>query len=286
MDRVLLLAPALLLLASMVILFIVYCALCWSGRAPEVRGLKHNQLLGPFMARFLVWVLGPLERALIGRVTPNTITAISLLLCVASGVAAGTGHLGTSVWLYAFGGILDILDGRLARLTNHQTKSGALFDSVSDRWAEIFVFSGYAWYLRESPWLFAVLAALGASMMVSYTRARAEGLGVELSGGIMQRAERILLITGGTMVAAWYGSAPMHVDLIVPVLGVTMTLCAAASLGTALNRWRVAYRALAALDAKTGEVPKRQPVPPPATPEYVPAKLRETGDLAPAAPRI
>ena len=83
--------------------------------------------------------------------------------------------------------------------------AGALFDSVSDRWGELFVFAGYVWFLHDSPWLLAVMAAIGGSMMVSYTRARAEGLGVELAGGVMQRAERIVLVAGGTLIAAWYG---------------------------------------------------------------------------------
>ena len=83
-------------------------------------------------------------------------------MCAATGVAAGLGHLGAAVWLYAFAGILDVLDGRLARLANRQTAAGALFDSVSDRWGELFVFTGYAWYLHETPWLLAVIGAIGA----------------------------------------------------------------------------------------------------------------------------
>ena len=76
---------------------------------------------------------------------------------------------------------------------------------MSDRWGELFVFAGYAWLLRDSGWLLAVIAAMGGSLMVSYTRARAEGLGVELAGGMMQRAERIMLVAIGTVIAAWYG---------------------------------------------------------------------------------
>ena len=123
-----------------------------------------------------------------------------------TGVAAGSASSARRVWLYAFAGILDVLDGRLARLAGKQTAAGALFDSVSDRWGELFVFAGYAWYLHDSPWLLAVMGAIGGSMMVSYTRARAEGLGVALSGGMMQRAERIVLVAGGTLIAAWYGA--------------------------------------------------------------------------------
>jgi CDP-diacylglycerol---glycerol-3-phosphate 3-phosphatidyltransferase len=224
--------------------FVIYCALCVAGRPPAIKNVKHNQFFGLFFARFLVWLIGPLERLLIGRVSPNAITVASLLLCAITGAAVALGHLAGAVWLYVFAGILDVLDGRLARLTNQQTQAGALFDSVSDRWGELFVFAGFTWYLHDSVWLLAVLAATGGSMMVSYTRARAESLGVDQSGGVMQRAERIVLVVGGTMIAAWYGSNADTASLVGPILGVTMLICGVASTGTAINRWVHAYREL------------------------------------------
>ena len=244
MDRFYLLAPAMLLLATFCLTFAVYCLLCATGRAPAVHNVKHNQLLGLFFARFLVWMIGPLERLLIGRVSPNVITASSLLLCGVTGAAVALGHLPGAVWIYAFAGILDVLDGRLARLANQQTPAGALFDSVSDRWGELFVFAGYLWFLHDSPWLLAVMSAVGGSMMVSYTRARAEGLGVELAGGMMQRAERIVLVAGGTLIAAWYGGDLDTTSLVEPIIGVTMLICGVASTVTAVNRWVIAYREL------------------------------------------
>ena len=276
MDRFYLLAPALLLFATMLIALVVYSGLCAFGRAPKLDAVKHNQLLGPFMAGYLVWLISPIERALVGRVSPNSITAMSLVCCAATGVAAALGHFGSAVWLYTLGGILDILDGRLARLTGVQTKSGALFDSVSDRWAEMFVFAGYAWYLHDTPWLFAVLGAMGGSLMVSYTRARAEGLGIELHGGMMQRAERILLTTLGTLVAGWF--APHAVT----ILGVVMLICAVTCSATALNRWIVAYRALVEIDRTVPSVAKPRTAPPTTVPELVvvPSKLRESAELA------
>lgn len=281
MDRIYLLAPALLLLATMSIALVVYSGLCAAGRAPEIHGAKHNQILGPFWARYLVWLIGPLERLLVGRVSPNVITAISLLLCAVSGVEAALGALGGAAWIYALAGILDVLDGRLARLTNQQTKSGALFDSVSDRWGELFVFGGYAWFLRDTPWLLAVLGATGSSMMVSYTRARAEGLGVELSGGLMQRAERILLVTVGTLVAGWFAADPGTAWLTAPILGVTMLVCSVASTATAVSRWILAFRELARRDAAAAPVavPVPAPAPAAAAAHYIPAKLRESAEL-------
>ena len=248
MVRLYLLAPALALLVTFVVAFIVYAALCATGRPPAVRAAKHNELFGPFFANFLVWVIGPVERLLIGRVSPNAVTSASLALCAVTGVAAALGHLPGAVWLYAFAGILDVLDGRLARQTGQQTAAGALFDSVADRWGELFVFAGYGWFLHDSLWVLAVFAALGGSTMVSYTRARAEGLGVtSVKGGLMQRAERIVLVAGGTLIAAWYGVDDMQTATT--IIGATMLLCGVASTGTALNRWVTAYRELSAREA-------------------------------------
>ena len=260
MDRFYLLAPAFILAAYMLAAFLVYCGLYAIGRPPQLAAVKHNQLLGPFMAGYLVWLMGPVERALIGRVSPNMITAVSLVMCGITGLAAGLGMLATAVWLYTVAGILDVLDGRLARISGKQTSAGALFDSVSDRWGELFVFAGFAWFLRETPWLLAVLGAFGASMMVSYTRARAEGLGIELSGGMMQRAERILLVVGGTFGAVLYGNA----EATPAIIGITMLITAATSTATAVSRWIVAFRILAKREEKVVvvEQPAAMPLPP------------------------
>ena len=260
MDRFYLLVPLLALAGAFVFAFVVYCGLYLVGRPPRMVAVKHNQLLGPFLAGFVVWLIGPVERLLIGRVAPNAITAVSLLCCALTGVAAAFGQLDGAVYLYIVAGFLDILDGRLARLGGRQTAAGALFDSVSDRWGELFVFVGYAWLLHESVWLLAVIGAFGASMMVSYTRARAEGLGIDLSGGVMQRAERIVLVVGGTMVAVLYGS-----DAAPTVLGFTMLICTATSTATAINRWIHAFRELAKrqVEPVVVEEPAAMPMPSP-----------------------
>jgi CDP-diacylglycerol--glycerol-3-phosphate 3-phosphatidyltransferase len=284
-DRFYLLAPAMLLAATFSLAFVVYGVMCAMGRPPVIENVKHNQVLGAFFARFLVWLIGPLERLLIGRVSPNVITATSLVMCGITGAAVALGHLPGAVWLYAFAGILDVLDGRLARLANQQTAAGALFDSVSDRWGELFVFTGYVWYLHDSPWLLAVIAAIGGSMMVSYTRARAEGLGIALSGGIMQRAERIVLVAGGTLIAAWYGGDFDSAGLVEPILGATMLICGVASTGTAVNRWLIGYRELVKRSevAPEAELPAQLPVIAPSVPAaarvLLPAHVRKVAPL-------
>jgi len=236
-------------------------ARCVAGKPPDTGEVKHNLVFGRFFARFLVWLIGPIERALIGRVSANAITAAALALCAIAGVAVADGRLASAAWLFAIAGILDVLDGRLARHAQHATPAGALFDSVSDRWGELFVFGGYLWYLRDTTWLVAGLVALGGSMMVSYTRARAEALGVKANGGLMQRAERIVLVAIGTLVAAWYGENPEKLHYVVPILGVTMLVCAVASSATAIHRWILAYRTLAEQERAAEQEPVVAPRP-------------------------
>jgi phosphatidylglycerophosphate synthase len=273
-----------LLLATFCLAFAVYCGRCAAGRPPVIHDVKHNQLFGPFLARFLFWLIGPLERLLVGRVSPNAVTLGSLLLCGITGAAVALGHLPGAVWLYVFAGVLDVLDGRIARQSNQQTPCGALLDSVSDRWGELFVFAGYLWFLQDSPWRVAVMAAIGGSMMVSYTRARAESLGVTLSGGVMQRAERIALVACGSLIAAWCGADADTSALVAPILGVTMLICGVASTATAISRWIIAYRELARrhLLHNAPEAPVLAPgTPPGPTPARVllPSHVRKVAPL-------
>lgn len=154
-------------------------------------------------------------------VTPNTITLIGFVLNI--GVAAvlvrgarvpvmDLGVLGWAGALILFAGLFDMMDGRLARVSGTSSRFGALFDSVLDRYSELFMFLGICYYLAAyNYWisaLFAFLAMIG-SLMVSYVRARAEGLGIECSDGLMQRPERIILIGVSALLAGligtWYG---------------------------------------------------------------------------------
>lgn len=246
MDRLYLLAPALTLAAAFFAAFFVYALLHAIGRGPRVTGIKHNELLGPFTAGFLYWLVLPLERLLVGRVSPNVITSVSLVLCGLCGVAAALGHLPAAVWLFAFAGILDILDGRIARLGGRMTKAGALFDSVSDRWGEMFVFAGYAWYLHRTPWMLAALGAFGGSMMVSYTRARAEALHADAKVGFGSRPTRVMILAAGLILSGIFGyEEPLS------VLSVSVWILAAISLVTTVQRI-LAVRT--ALNAEPGDL--------------------------------
>jgi phosphatidylglycerophosphate synthase len=250
-ERLILIAPMLLGCAFMLGTFAVYSILCAVGRTPQIEGVgrrRFTELFGPFIVRYMLWLIQPVERLFVaGRVSPNTITLMSLAACAGCGVAIAFGHLASAAWLYIFAGIFDILDGRLARATGKQTQAGALFDSVSDRWGELFVFAGLAWYLRTTPWLLAVMLAVAGSMMVSYTRARGEGLGLKtLDGGMMQRAERIAAVSIGTLIAAWFAAAPETIGYAQATLGWSCLLVGGASSFTAVGRWALGYKQLLA----------------------------------------
>src|SRR6266516_4629478 len=161
-----------------------------------------------------VRLLGPLARLLItSGVHPNTITTVGTLVVVGSGVAFGTGAVRLGGSLLLISGILDLLDGQVARLGGKITAFGAFYDSTLDRIGEAAVFAGLIFYFSSGPLpadmkpraLAAGLVALVASFLVSYTRARAEALGVENKVGIAARAERLLLLGIPTLV---FGAGP------------------------------------------------------------------------------
>ena len=161
-----------------------------------------------------VGLTGPLARALIaGGVNPNTITTLGTLVVIGSGVAFGLGAIRLGAFLLLFSGLFDILDGQVARQGGKTTTFGAFYDSTLDRVGEGAVFSGLVLYFLSGPLpgdmklraVAACLVALVASFLVSYTRARAEALGVENRVGIAARAERLLLLGVPALV---FGAGP------------------------------------------------------------------------------
>ena len=150
-----------------------------------------------------VALTGPLVRALLaGHVHPNVVTTLGTLVVIGSGIAFGYGAIRLGGALLLLSGVLDILDGQVARQGGKTTTFGAFYDSTLDRVGEGAVFSGLIFYFLTGPIpseyvvpaIAAGLLALLASLLVSYTRARAEALGVECKVGIAARAERILLL--------------------------------------------------------------------------------------------
>jgi CDP-diacylglycerol--glycerol-3-phosphate 3-phosphatidyltransferase len=133
--------------------------------------------------------------------TPNAITTFAALVVVASALAFGLGHIRTGGLLLLLSGILDTLDGDVARATGQVSKFGAFYDSTLDRVGDGVTFIGIATFLLVTPGIrypvagaIVCMVAVLASLVVSYARARAEGLGIDCKVGIVQRAERIIVI--------------------------------------------------------------------------------------------
>jgi CDP-diacylglycerol--glycerol-3-phosphate 3-phosphatidyltransferase len=175
-------------------------------------------------------VVGPVGAALVRTgLAPDHLTAFGLLLSVPTALAIATGHLGLGLALLIFSAVPDLLDGALAKASGRATVRGAFFDSVCDRVTDSFVLGGFAWYLQDRHGGHAAMlpfAILGASLLISYLRAKAESLGFDAKGGIMERAERIVVLCAGLAFSV----------ALVPLLWVMLVL----TIVTALQRfWKV-----------------------------------------------
>jgi phosphatidylglycerophosphate synthase len=232
----------------------------WVGIAvdAEVASRPASKLLGRYLRHYIMWVLGPWERALVRwRVTPNALTFGSFLVACVAGAFFAVGNFGAGGWLYLLTGILDILDGRIARATGRVTKGGAFFDSVMDRYAELVVFCGLAIFYRNSWALYVALVAAIGSVMVSYTRARGEALGVQVNIGTMQRPERLFylgVISGlAPIVETLFGHGKL--PPFVPVV-VALALLGASANVTAIRR---ISHTLSRLDGRQPARDEREP---------------------------
>ncbi|MEQ9401382.1 MAG: CDP-alcohol phosphatidyltransferase family protein [Longimicrobiales bacterium] len=153
-------------------------------------------------------LIDPVVRWLVRRgVHPNAVTTAGFVSVVAAGWLYHADHVRTAGLLVLFGGMWDIFDGQVARVSGMASKFGSFYDSTLDRISEIVVFGGllslYNSYGRElaDVWMvYVIFAAMGGSLMVSYTRARAEGLGLDCKVGLMQRPERVVLLGLGSLV--------------------------------------------------------------------------------------
>jgi CDP-diacylglycerol--glycerol-3-phosphate 3-phosphatidyltransferase len=149
--------------------------------------------------------LDPIARVLVAaRFTPLVVTIVGLLLVIGGAVLIGFSHYILGASIAAIGSALDGLDGAVARLAGKASRRGAFVDSVSDRLGETAMWAGLAFAVSEDVSFSddAVLALLcvlnlGASLLVSYLRARAESVGADGRGGLMGRAERVILYSAG-----------------------------------------------------------------------------------------
>lgn len=161
----------------------------------ERKGSRFLLGVGDLLLHWFLWAIGPLERILLrAGASPNHLNAAGLAFGLASGVLIGLGQIEAGGWAIAAAGVCDVLDGRLARARGVASPYGKFIDSTLDRFVETFAFLGFAVYLADRPWgPLVVTAALGGSLLVSYAQARGETVGVTGSGGLMQRAERLVV---------------------------------------------------------------------------------------------
>ncbi|MBB6501617.1 DUF4833 domain-containing protein [Pedobacter cryoconitis] len=224
-------------------------------------------------------IINPFVKGLIRMgLTPNAVTTIGLILNIGVAVifvfgaeGSNRGDLSFVGWggaLVLFAGLFDMLDGQVARLGNMSSKFGALYDSVLDRYSELIMFLGICYYLVSHHYflssLFAFIALIG-SMMVSYTRARAEGLGIECKGGLMQRPERVVTIGICAMASGIAGhyiggdykiyvpGISFHIFETISIFTIPITVMAFMTNITAINRLRDAKKALDVKDLKEKE---------------------------------
>ncbi len=154
-------------------------------------------------------LVAPLART---GIDPNALTVAGLMVSAVTAVCIGFGWTVAGGLLVLITGGFDMLDGAVARVSGNGSRFGAFLDSTLDRWAEGLIFTGLVWYfVAQDARIEVVLAVttMVGSMLISYTRARAEGLGVDCEVGILQRPERLLVLGISLLGPAWLLSAGM-----------------------------------------------------------------------------
>ena len=164
--------------------------------------------------QFVTLIMRPLAQL---GITPNTLTLLGLVLSAATAIVIANGYFLVGGLLVLFAGIFDMFDGALARARNASSTFGAFLDSTLDRYSESIILFGLFWYalqtgtlhenlwpfLHEQPWMLSSLyIAVVGSLMVSYAKARAEGLGLECRTGLLARPERVVILAIGLLAGA------------------------------------------------------------------------------------
>jgi CDP-diacylglycerol--glycerol-3-phosphate 3-phosphatidyltransferase len=182
----------------------------------ETKRRPRSFVSNAFFRELWYFLMEPLKKKLIKwNIEPNTITNWGLFFSILSGLAFAWGEFGLGGWFVIFASTCDVYDGLLARAKKISNKSGAFYDSTLDRVGEAAMFGGLMWFFRsDATWYLVSLAGWAASQMVSYSRARAEGLGFDKGGsrGMFQRAERMIVLSIGMALSPvgdyfWGGNA-------------------------------------------------------------------------------
>jgi CDP-diacylglycerol--glycerol-3-phosphate 3-phosphatidyltransferase len=159
------------------------------------------------------------------NVSPNTITTVGTLLTIAAAVVYATGHIMSAGWLMSVTAVFDVIDGQVARRTGRCTVFGAFYDSTLDRVADGALMAGLTVFYMTSPvhhniyMVVVCLVGIVGTFLVSYTRARAESLGIDAKVGVMQRPERIVLLSAPQALFGlfWNGWVLMAIIILLSV---------------------------------------------------------------------
>lgn len=136
------------------------------------------------------------------RISPDHLTLVGVVVACAAAVAIGVGALRLGLLLVVLAALPDLFDGALAKASNQTSQRGAFFDSTIDRVTDSILLGGVAWFLAYQRGAYAsilVFAVMAVSSLISYQRAKAESLGLTAKGGLMERAERIILLCVGLL---------------------------------------------------------------------------------------
>jgi CDP-diacylglycerol--glycerol-3-phosphate 3-phosphatidyltransferase len=181
------------------------------------------------------------------NVSPNKITTVGTLVTVAAGVVYATGHIMTAGWIMAVTAFFDVIDGEVARRTGRCTIFGAFYDSTLDRVADGALMAGLTVFyatnaIHHNIYMMVVcLAGIIGTFLVSYTRARAESLGIDAKVGVMQRPERIVLLSAPQALFGLFWNGWVLMGIVV-LLSVTAWI-------TAVQRIAFVYRATKPMDS-------------------------------------
>ncbi len=184
----------------------------WSNRS-QVWYNRHmvSRRIQQRARRLVVLLIRPLAKL---GVTPNMLTVIGLLISALTALVIAQGSMLSGGLLVLFAGIFDMFDGAMARIRNAATTFGAFLDSTLDRYSESIILFGLLFYALQHPglqdrfwpapneqtWMIAfIYVAVVGSLMVSYTKARAEGLGIECKTGLLARPERVVILAIGLL---------------------------------------------------------------------------------------
>src|SRR5256885_2881549 len=239
----------------------------FAGRFTHERAEKEpgSPFLGRFLIEFGYWAFSPLEKAcLVLGVTPNQLTAASLVASLGAALFFAVGDPSVAGALVILCAIFDALDGMVARARGTASDAGELIDAAVDRYAEIATFAGIAAYYRTYPpgfWL--ALASLGGALLVSYARAKGEISGIDARMGAMNRGERAMYLGIAGLVAPvvsrWLepsASPPLYHALLA-----VLALIAVMANATALRRFLYIHGELRKRDGYGGGVGGGPPPP-------------------------